>query len=69
MPDLNGYGLIQQIRLRPSDRGDTIPAIALTAYAGEWDQRKAIELGFQKHLSKPVEPEELIGAIVNLVRQ
>jgi CheY-like chemotaxis protein len=67
MPGMDGYELIQQIRSRTPDRGGRISAIALTAYAGELNQRKAIESGFQAHLSKPVEPEQLIGAIVSLV--
>jgi CheY-like chemotaxis protein len=46
MADMDGYMLIQQIRLRPTDQGRMILAIALTAYAGEFDRRKAIESGF-----------------------
>jgi PAS domain S-box-containing protein len=68
MPGMNGYELIQHVRSRPAELGGNVPAIALTAYAGEWDQRQALQAGFQKHLSKPVEPEELIQAITNLVR-
>jgi PAS domain S-box-containing protein len=67
MADMDGYMLIQQIRLRPADQGRMILAIALTAYAGEFDQRKAIESGFQAHITKPVEPEQLIKAIVSLL--
>jgi CheY-like chemotaxis protein len=39
-------------------------AIALTAYAAEYDQKQALQAGFQQHLAKPVEPEELAQAIV-----
>lgn len=42
-------------------------AIALTAYAGEYDQQKALQAGFQLHLAKPVEPEVLVRAIARLV--
>jgi PAS domain S-box-containing protein len=42
-------------------------AIALTAYAGEYDQHKALQAGFQLHLAKPVEPEVLVRAIAHLV--
>jgi PAS domain S-box-containing protein len=42
-------------------------AIALTAYAGEYDQQKALQAGFQLHLAKPVEPEVLVRAIAHLV--
>ncbi|HEY9881945.1 MAG TPA: ATP-binding protein, partial [Leptolyngbyaceae cyanobacterium] len=68
MPDINGYMLMQQIRSQPSQQGGLIPAIALTAYAGEYDQQQALKVGFQQHIAKPVEPEELVKAIVNLVR-
>ncbi|HEY9729172.1 MAG TPA: PAS domain S-box protein, partial [Chroococcales cyanobacterium] len=67
MPDIDGYMLMRQIRTLPPEQGGKIPAIALTAYAGEFDRRQALQVGFQKHMSKPVEPEELVKAIVNLV--
>lgn len=67
MPDIDGYMLIRQVRNRPSERGGAIPAIALTAYAGESNQQKALHAGFQLHLSKPVEPEVLVKAIKQLI--
>ncbi|MBW4621154.1 MAG: PAS domain S-box protein [Cyanosarcina radialis HA8281-LM2] len=63
MPDVDGYMLMRQIRTLPPNRGGQIPAIALTAYAGEIDRQQAIAAGFQQHLPKPVEPEALIRAI------
>lgn len=68
MPLMNGYMLIQQIRTMPAEQGGQVPAIALTAYAGESDRQQAISAGFQQHISKPVESEELIKAIVNLIK-
>jgi PAS domain S-box-containing protein len=65
MPQMDGYTLIRQVRLRASEA--QIPAIALTAYAGELNQQQAIEAGFQMHVAKPVQPEELVKAIANLV--
>ena len=67
MADIDGYALMQQIRSRPPAQGGTIPAIALTAYAAEIDQHKALESGYQKHLTKPLEPEQLIDAIFTLL--
>jgi CheY-like chemotaxis protein len=67
MAHMDGYALVQQVRSRPPDRGGTIPAIALTAYAGEFDRRRAIESGFHAHLPKPVEPEKLVTAIAQLI--
>jgi PAS domain S-box-containing protein len=68
MPETDGYTLIQQVRALPSEQGGQVPAIALTAYVGELDQQQTIAAGFQQHLSKPVEPEELIEAIAVLLR-
>ncbi|MBD2448794.1 PAS domain S-box protein [Nostoc sp. FACHB-152] len=68
MPQINGYMLMQQVRNLLPDQGGNIKAIALTAYAGEINEKQAIAAGFQKHLPKPVEPEQLIRAITELVR-
>lgn len=65
MPDLDGYMLMRQIRNMP--QGKQIPAIALTAYAGEIDRKQAEAAGFQLHLSKPIEPAQLLEAISNLI--
>ncbi|MEH2138829.1 hybrid sensor histidine kinase/response regulator [Nostoc sp.] len=67
MVDMDGYMLIQQIRLRPPNQGGTIPAIALTGYATDIDQQKALTAGFQAHITKPLEPEELVRKILNLL--
>jgi PAS domain S-box-containing protein len=44
-----------------------LPAIALTAYAGEFNQQQALRAGFQQHLAKPIDPEQLVTAIALLV--
>ena len=62
MPVEDGYTLIKKIRARQSGKAD-IPAIALTAYAGQADQARALEAGFQMHIAKPVAYSELIAAI------
>ncbi|RCJ36377.1 hybrid sensor histidine kinase/response regulator [Nostoc punctiforme NIES-2108] len=67
MPDMDGYTLIRQIRKQSPDRGREIPAIALTAYAGETDRQQALAAGFQQHISKPIELEVLIQAILTIV--
>ncbi|MEH1958493.1 MAG: AAA family ATPase [Nostoc sp.] len=66
MPEMDGYMLMRQIRSLEPEKGGTIPAIALTAYAGEIDHQQAIAVGFQLHISKPVDPEELVKAIALL---
>ncbi|MEH2117428.1 response regulator [Nostoc sp.] len=67
MADMDGYMLIGQIRSRPPNQGGTIPAIALTAYAADIDQQKALTAGFQAHITKPLEAEELVRKILNLL--
>ncbi len=68
MSNMDGYMLMRQVRNLPPELGGQIPAIALTAYAGEINYQQALSSGFQKHLSKPVEPAELIAAIASLTR-
>jgi signal transduction histidine kinase/CheY-like chemotaxis protein len=67
MPDTNGYMLMQRVRALPPEQGGAIPAIALTAYAGEFDQQQALSAGFQRHVPKPVEPEKLVEVILTLL--
>ncbi|MBD2448520.1 response regulator [Nostoc sp. FACHB-152] len=67
MPEVDGYMLLRQIRSLPPEKGGQVPAIALTAYAGESDRRQALVAGFQNHTSKPVEPTELVKLIASLV--
>lgn len=67
MPEVDGYTLIRQVRSLPPELGGQVPAIALTAYAGEINQEKALSAGFQKHISKPVDPTSLVEAISELL--
>jgi len=66
MPEMDGYELIRRIRARGGRAAD-LPAIALTAYAGEADRRRALDAGFQLHLAKPIEPHQLAAALANLI--
>lgn len=68
IPGIDGYQFIHQIRALPPKLGGEIPAIALTAFAGEVDRQLALEAGFQKHIPKPVEPEQLVKVISSLVK-
>jgi CheY-like chemotaxis protein len=63
MPGTDGYQLIRAIRSRDAEKGGTIPAIALTAFARSEDRKKALLAGFQNHLSKPVNHDELLIVI------
>ena len=63
MPDMDGYMLMQQVRALSPEQGGQVRAIALTAYAGDFNQQQALQAGFQQHVSKPIEPERLIQVI------
>ena len=67
MPDEDGYQFLSKVRALPPEQGGLVPAIALTGYATRKDRERALAAGYQLHLAKPVEPEELISAIANLV--
>ena len=66
MPTEDGYALIRRLRALPAERGGKIPAGALTAYASAEDHRRALEAGFQAHLTKPVEPAHLAMLVATL---
>jgi CheY-like chemotaxis protein len=66
MPLEDGYALMRKVRALAADDGGAIPAVALTAYAREEDQKNAIAAGFQQHLPKPVNPVKLLEIIANL---
>ena len=69
MPGEDGLSLIRRVRLLPLDRGGQVPAIALSAYAAAEDRRQALLAGFQRHISKPVDPAHLLAAIATMVRK
>jgi CheY-like chemotaxis protein len=66
MPHVDGYTLMRQIRRLEVERGGNIPAVALTAYARECDRTAALEAGFQVHLPKSFEPDELVQMVAKL---
>lgn len=67
MPDMDGYELISRIRQRLQAEGRDVRAIALTAYAGEGDEQRALDAGFQRYLTKPVDPDRLIRIVRSLL--
>ncbi len=68
MPEEDGYSLIRRIRARPDTAGGLIPAAVLTAYVGAEDRRRALDAGYQMHVAKPVEPEEILTVVAALAR-
>jgi PAS domain S-box-containing protein len=68
MPHEDGYSLIRKVRELPPERGGTLPAIALTAFARSEDRLRALRSGYQAHVSKPVEAPELLSVIAHLAK-
>jgi signal transduction histidine kinase/ActR/RegA family two-component response regulator len=66
MPGEDGYSLIKQLRALESANGGGIPAIALTGYASPTDKQNLLAVGYQVHISKPVDVDLLIKAIAGL---
>jgi CheY-like chemotaxis protein len=69
MPVSDGYDLIREVRSRTLDLGGKIPAIAVSGYAANEDIQRALSAGYQVHLKKPVNSDELIEAIRKLGKQ
>ena len=68
LPDEDGYSFIRRVRSHSTPSIQTIPAIAVTAYATSADRAEALAVGFQQHLPKPIDPVRLIEAIRELTR-
>jgi signal transduction histidine kinase len=62
MPGFDGYEFIRAVR----QRGNAVPAAALTAFARPEDRRRALLAGYQLHIAKPVEPSELVAIVASL---
>ena len=69
LPDEDGYALIRKARALLDERGEKIPAVALTAYSSEEDRSKALAAGFEIHMVKPPGPRQLIEVVASLARR
>jgi PAS domain S-box-containing protein len=69
MPEEDGYLLIRKIRALEAERGGRIPAVALTGYAGPEDRVRLLSAGYQMHITKPVELQELAIVVANLLNE
>jgi signal transduction histidine kinase/CheY-like chemotaxis protein len=67
MPGTDGYALIRLVRALPGEQA-TVPAIALTAFARNDDRARALAAGFQMHLGKPIDEDELVAAVASVAR-
>jgi CheY-like chemotaxis protein len=66
MPGVDGYEFLQSVRALPAEEGGRTPAMALTAFARSEDRTRALLAGFFAHVSKPVEPAELLATIASV---
>src|SRR5207245_8453937 len=65
MPGMDGFEMMRRLRRLPDLQ--TVPAIALTGYASQKDAQAALAAGFNAHVSKPVDPAELMTLIDRLL--
>ena len=69
LPAEDGYALIGKVRALGVDRGGSVPAVALTAYAQASDRARALAAGYQAHVAKPCEPDQLLRVLARSVRR
>jgi signal transduction histidine kinase/ActR/RegA family two-component response regulator len=68
MPGEDGFALIRKLRALESETDEGIPAVALTGYATMRDRERVLVAGYQAHLAKPVDPEELARTLEEVLR-
>ncbi len=66
LPGKDGYSLIRSIRSFEAEEGGFLPAVALTGYLFPEDYIQALNAGFQKYISKPFDPDELVAVVAEL---
>ena len=69
MPTMDGFALIAQVRASEDAGIREIPAAALTAFARSEDRVRVMQSGFEVHLSKPIDPAELLATVASLARR
>jgi len=69
LPGKDGYELINTIRTFDENEGGRTPAIALTGYVSNQDRNRALSSGYQEHLAKPIDFDQLVTRISSLVRR
>jgi PAS domain S-box-containing protein len=66
MPGKDGYSMLRELR---GEVDGVLPALALTAYAGDDHRQAALDAGFSEHLEKPVKPEQLTSIVADIARR
>src|SRR5262249_50358190 len=64
IPEMNGFEVARALREDPQTAATHL--IAVSGYGQEEDRRRAHEAGFELHLTKPVDPEEIHRLLISL---
>jgi CheY-like chemotaxis protein len=64
IPGLHGWETTRQVKLGSTTRG--VPVLAVTGHALDDDRRRAVEVGCDGYLVKPVSAEELVSVVERL---
>jgi PAS domain S-box-containing protein len=66
MPGVDGYSLIREVRRREVQSGQHLPSGAITAYAGSHDRERALAAGFDRYVSKPINPPAIVETVLSM---
>ena len=69
MPGQDGHAFMRKLRSLDVDQGSKVPAVALTAYATAGDAEKAVAAGFDRHVTKPIVPGEIVRVVASLAER
>jgi CheY-like chemotaxis protein len=69
MPGQDGYSLIRKLRALGPEQGGKTPAVALTAFGRPEDRIRSLRAGFNIHVSKPVDPAELVAIVASMLER
>jgi CheY-like chemotaxis protein len=69
MPGEDGFAFIRKVRALPPDRGGQTPVAALTGRTTRADRARALQAGFQDHVTKPVDARQLVAIVAALAAQ
>ena len=69
MPQMDGYTATRVIRNLPDQEKACIPILAMTANAFEEDKREAAAAGMNGHIAKPIQVEQLLSTLAEIIRQ
>lgn len=64
LPDQDGYALLSEVRARGEGSAGRLPAVAVTGYTRVDDVARMQDVGFDAHLLEPVDPPDLLAAVV-----